>query len=198
MNKKVKIIISIALFVLALLVCYFAYSSLSADEKSQEQTLSGGASEKTGDGSAETDDTADDFQLAPDFTMQDAGGNTVNFKDLVGKPLVINFWASWCPPCIAELPIFNEVYQELGDDVTFVMVDLISDRETVAEGKAHISENNFKFPVYFDVDRDGASTYAITSIPTTYFVNADGYIVTGVVGGLDRDTLELGISKILD
>jgi hypothetical protein len=77
------------------------------------------------------------------------------------------------------------------------MVDLVSERETIEAGKAYIEENNFEFPAYFDVDnREGAITYAITSIPTTYFINADGDIVTRAVGRIDREILELGISYI--
>ncbi|MDR0875957.1 MAG: TlpA family protein disulfide reductase [Clostridiales Family XIII bacterium] len=141
-------------------------------------------------------DAAKELPEAPDFKILDADGNAVSFNDLKGKPIVLNFWASWCPPCIEELPIFDTLSQELEGEVTFVMVDLVSERETIESGKAYIAENKLGFPVYFDVDRDGAATYGITSIPTTYFINADGFIETGVVGGIDRDTLKRGISYI--
>jgi thiol-disulfide isomerase/thioredoxin len=141
-------------------------------------------------------DAAKELPEAPDFKILDADGNAVSFNDLKGKPIVLNFWASWCPPCIEELPIFDTLSKELEGEVTFVMIDLVGDRETIASGKAYLSENNLGFPVYFDTEQDGAATYGITSIPTTYFINADGFIATGVVGGIDRDTLERGISYI--
>jgi thiol-disulfide isomerase/thioredoxin len=141
-------------------------------------------------------DAAKDYPEAPNFKVWDSDGNAVEFDSLKGKPIVLNFWASWCPPCIKELPIFDTLSQELEGEVLFVMVDLTSDRETLEDAKAYIEENDLRFPVYFDIEQDGAATYGITSIPTTYFIDTDGFVETGIVGCIDRTTLELGISYI--
>ena len=76
---------------------------------------------------------------ATDFTMVDSKGNTVKLSDYFGKPIVLNFWASWCSPCKSEMPEFNSVYKELGSSVQFMMVDLVSSRETKDAGAKYVS-----------------------------------------------------------
>jgi thiol-disulfide isomerase/thioredoxin len=217
MNKKVKVLIGVVIFILVLIACYIAYNSLatkdnlpitaSLDEPSvppvktdtADSDKTTGSTGSKGVANEDPDENTGYVPIeAPNFTVQDPDGNAVELNDLKGKPIVLNFWASWCPPCIKELPIFDEVYQELGDELTFVMVDLTNDRESIKDGKAYIAEHNLTFPVYFDVSGDGGATYQITSIPTTFFINADGFIETGVVGGIDRATLEKGISYIYE
>ena len=76
---------------------------------------------------------------APDFTVLDASGNEVHLSDFVGKPVVLNFWASWCPPCKSEMPDFEAVYQACGNDVQFLMVNLTDgNQETLTSAKAYI------------------------------------------------------------
>jgi len=134
---------------------------------------------------------------APDFTVEDREGNPVKLSDLFGKPIVLNFWASWCPPCKKEMPEFEQAYKQMGEDVTFVMVDLVDGRdETKAKGAQYIEEKGFSFPVYFDMEQEAAYAYGISSIPTTLFIDKDGFIVTGAYGMLDSERLQEGINRI--
>jgi hypothetical protein len=95
------------------------------------------------------------------------------------------------------MPDFNKVYLELGNEVQFMMVDLVDgQRETVAIGTKYIKDNNFSFPVFFDVNREASYTYGIRSIPTTLFINKEGYIVTAAQGAIDEHTLRRGIALI--
>ncbi len=136
---------------------------------------------------------------ALDFTMLDEEGNEVRLFDLVGKPIVLNFWASWCPPCKAEMPDFEDAYKKYGEDVVFVMLNLTDGgRETVETAKAHVESCGYTFPVYFDAEYEGATVYRITSIPQTYFIDADGYVVSIARGMLDANSLEQRISMILE
>lgn len=129
-------------------------------------------------------------RIAVDFTAMDEEGNSVRLFDYFGKPVVVNFWASWCPSCKAEMPDFNELYKERGSEVNFLMVDMTDGlRETVEIGKAHVEEQGFDFPVLFDTDSSGAMAYSITSIPTTLFINRDGEIVATVYGTMSKDKI---------
>jgi thiol-disulfide isomerase/thioredoxin len=138
-------------------------------------------------------------QKAPDFSMTDQNGNSVKLSEIIaeGTPIVLNFWASWCPPCKVEMPDFNKVYLELGGEIRFMMVDLTDgQRETVQAGTKHIKDNNFSFPVYFDTKQEGAYSYGIRAIPTTLFIDKEGYVVTGAQGAIDEATLRKGIGFI--
>ena len=134
---------------------------------------------------------------APDFTVQDAEGNPVKLSDMLGKPIVLNFWASWCPPCKSEMPEFNKVHEELGDEVQFMMVDAVDgNRETKRTGEAYIASEGYTFPVYFDMEQEAVVAYGLRAFPTSIFIDREGYIVAGIEGAIDEATLRRGIEMI--
>ena len=134
---------------------------------------------------------------APDFSVVDAEGRPVNLTDFFGKPIVLNFWASWCGPCKMEMPDFQKAWEQYGSDVHFLMVNLTDGaRETVETADRYIDEQGFTFPVYFDTRSSAAITYGVMSIPTTYFINADGVPVAQAAGALNAATLEKGLGMI--
>lgn len=138
-------------------------------------------------------------ERAKDFTAQDADGNEVKLSDYFGKPIVLNFWASWCGPCRSEMPDFNEKYKELGDDVQFLMVNMTEGfRETLKSAKAYIEESGFSFPVLFDTGKEAAMNYSVYALPTTFFIDAEGNIVSYAKGAIDSDTLQKGIDMICE
>ena len=129
--------------------------------------------------------------------MTDASGEEVKLSDFFGKPVVLNFWASWCGPCKSEMPHFEEAYQKYGEDINFVIVNLTDgSRETVETASAFIEEQGYTFPVYFDTSTEGAMTYGTYSIPVTYFIAADGTPVAQASGALDAATLQKGLDMI--
>ena len=111
--------------------------------------------------------------MAPDFTVYDIDGNNVKLSDMLGKPVVLNFWASWCPPCKEEMPDFNNVYNEAGDETIFMMVNATDGaRETKDKGAAFISEGGYAFPVYYDLDLEAVNQYGIRALPTSVFIDS--------------------------
>ena len=194
MDKKTKTITLTAAFVLLIAVAAFAYNTLSQRVSPQSNI---DVTQDKGQVSQDRQEEEAKKMKAPDFTVLDADGNTVRLSELFGKPIVLNFWASWCPPCKGEMPEFNKVYGEVGQDITFIMVDLVDgQRETQEKGAQYVKGEGFTFPVYFDTEQEAANKYGISSIPTTIFIDKDGYIVTGAQGAIDEKTLQKGIDLI--
>lgn len=184
MNSKTKTIIIIIALVLFICIAYILYNVLS--DRYNDDNQSGGGS------TIEESKTA-----APDFTVYDINGKEVKLSDFKGKPIVLNFWASWCPPCKIELPDFDEAYKEYGDCVIFLMVDLVDgSRETNTSGIDYIDSQGYSFDIYLDTKQDGAITYEVYSIPATYFIDAQGNIVSKHISMIDAKTLTDGIKSI--
>ena len=132
----------------------------------------------------------------PDFEVLDSNGNKVKLSDFAGRPIVINFWASWCYYCKVEMPDFDKAYKN-HPDVVFLMVnDTDGASETLASAKAFVESGGYSFDVYFDTTGEAFSAYGITSYPSTYFINANGELVARRIGMLDYSMLEQGISYI--
>ncbi len=154
------------------------------------ETVSSSEEVASSEESAESDEGQTARSAAIDITFNDYNGNEVNLSDFYGKPIVLNFWASWCPPCRDEMPDFQEVYNEMGDDVQFIMLNATDgSRETVDDGNNFILENEFTFPVYYDEGQLGVYTYGVSSLPSTLFIDENGNIAYGHVGGMDKDLL---------
>ena len=150
----------------------------------------------SGDESSSSAPESDEF-AAPDFTVYDAEGNAVKLSDFIGKPVVLNFWASWCGPCKSEMPEFEAAYKEHGSDIHFLLVNLTDgSRETTETAGSFIRAQGYTFPVYYDTDVDAAMQYAVSSIPATYFIDADGNLTAYGIGALDGASLEKGIGMI--
>lgn len=203
MNNKInksKTIISVLFFAVLIAGAYFAYNLLSKNIGAQGNLLAAVEEPRAqNDKNDENDENAaeSDKTIAPDFTVVDAGNNEIKLSEKFGKPIVLNFWASWCPPCKDEMPEFNKVYEEMGDDITFMMVDLVdSQRETKESGEQYIEEQGYTFPVYFDTKGEAGYIYGISSIPTTIFIDKSGNIITGARGSIDEETLRKGIDMI--
>lgn len=185
-NKIIITIISIFAFAAFLGVAFYSYTSLAATLNSRELSQN---SERSSPDSTNGS--------APDFTVFDQEGKPVKLSDFSGKPIVLNFWASWCPPCKSEMPHFNTVYSNRKDEVVFLMVDLVDgQRETKDKGLKYVSDQGYDFPVYFDTKQEGAMAYGVSSIPTTLFINAEGNIVNRYQGAINETTLIDGIKSI--
>lgn len=213
MKQSKKLIIILVVFVLFIVGSSFLYKGLSQnfaanqklnivkpnETKSTEATEKAAATEAAGTASAtekETQTAATKNQTA-DFTVVDASKKDFKLSSAFGKPIILNFWASWCPPCKSEMPEFQKAYEQYGSDVQFIMVNLTDgERETIDTASAFVKKQGYTFPVYFDANQDAAYAYQISSIPATYFIDKDGKVAASVQGMLDGDTLKKGIDLI--
>jgi len=154
-------------------------------------------SEKETQSQAQTQPPSSEQWNGTDFTVTDANGKAVRLSDLRGKPVVLNFWASWCPPCRQEMPEFDSAHRELGGEIQFMMVDLTDGaRETVKTATQFVRDQGYGFPVYFDTKGEAAGAYGITGIPATFFIDGQGRVVSSKVGALSKAALLRGIDGI--
>ena len=151
------------------------------------------------DSTPEADTDGDTVRKTPDFTVLDMEGKEVKLSDFFGTPIVLNFWASWCPPCKAELPDFEAACKKYEGKVVFLMVNMTDgQRETVDVAKSFVASQGYTFPVYFDTKYEASYNYGIRSIPTTYFINAKGRAVAHATGMISAAQLEQGIGMIYE
>lgn len=141
-----------------------------------------------------TDNASTEGKLI-DFTLTDLNGNKVSLADYKGKPVYLNFWATWCPPCRGEMPGIEKVYRAYKDKgLTVLAVDLGEDKGTV---KDFIKQNNYSFTVLLDSDQSVAEKYNISAIPVSYFIDKEGNIAAKKIGALSEEDMKSYIESIL-
>ena len=142
-----------------------------------------------------------------DFTAMDKDGKTVKLSDFKGKKVYINMWASWCGPCMREIPELEKTYQKLKDNKDIVFLSMTSPND--AEFKNQSPQDKSKdvilkkakelgatYPVLFDVNDRFIINYAIRSFPTHIFINSDGTIGNRIAGGVTEESLTKEIEKL--
>lgn len=125
---------------------------------------------------------------AEDFTLKTLKGGTVSLKDYRGRLIFLNFWATWCPPCRAEMPSMQRLWEEFKEeDFVILAIDIQEESKLVS---SFMNERGLSFPVLLDEKGKVARSYGIRGIPTTFFLNPEGEIIGKAVGERDWDSEE--------
>ena len=157
-----------------------------------------GASNEQAGGNQAPSDAAPDFSLALYGSETRAEGDTLRISDLEGQPIVMNFWFPSCPPCVAEMPDLERVYQKhKADGVEFIGVQLVG-LDTVEDGKQFVSDMGITYPVGADEDGSIVQAYGITGFPTTVFIDRNQGIARKWSGVLNEEKLEELVAEILN
>ena len=124
-------------------------------------------------------------QLAPAFTLKNLAGMEVNLEDFKGKKVMLNFWATWCPPCKAEMPAMEQFYKQYSDELEILAVNL--DPQNNVAG--FVKDYGLSFPVLLDQNGATQHTYSILSIPTTFIIDEEGIIRKKHIGSMTYEQM---------
>lgn len=194
-NKKlIFLIVGVAMFAMMLVSAYFGYEFLSSKYKNVNS-----ATDNLVDNENIDEDSNNNKVLAKDFVVYGDNLKEVKLSDYRGIAVIINYWASWCPPCKDEMPAFNEMSAKYSEDQVVILMINATDgqRETMSTAKQYIDKNNFKMNVFYDSKMDLGTKYKISSIPRTFFIDKDGYIVDDHTGSMSKEQLETKIKALI-
>lgn len=209
MRKTGSIVLWIVASVLVIVALYSLYNRIKPEITSRLNPQQNIENTQDSDETTVKDKTANEKDgqkepdreiiMASDFTLKDLEGKTVKLSDFRGKIVVLNFWATWCPPCREELPDLDEVSKELakGEDAVFLGVNITDGiRDTESKVQKFVKDNKLSMQVLLDHGGKVASMepYVVEGIPTTFFINRDGSIYGKIPGATDKET----IMKIID
>ena len=138
-----------------------------------------------------TDEGLSQGDVAPDFTLTTLDGKKVQLSDLKGKKVIVNFWATWCPPCKAEMPHMQNYYDEFSKDenVEILAVNLTSG-DKVKSVQNFVKDYGLTFPIPMDTDGNIGKTYQAITIPTSYMIDTKGRIQNKIVGPMDENMIK--------
>lgn len=199
MKKPSKTFLSIIVSVILIGVSIYTVKNYNKNKISVEETVK----DKTTTPKIDANNSNDTNKInptviktkAPNFKLSDLNNKELSLSDLKGKKVFLNFWATWCPPCKEEMPEIQKLYEETkNSDLVIIAVEIGEPLSTV---KPFIASNKYSFKVLLDSDQSVSTKYNIASIPTSYFIDVDGNIISKRIGAMDIGQMKSYI-KTLD
>jgi len=136
--------------------------------------------------------------LAPDFELKTPTGEVFKLSDLRGQAVLVNLWATWCPPCRAEMPTIEKIYNEYKDDGLVVLAVNMTYQDNPLDIMPFVNEYQLTFPILLDETGETGSSYQLRSLPSSYFIGRDGIINEVVIGGpMSEALLRTRVEEIL-
>jgi len=136
--------------------------------------------------------------LAPNFRLTSLDSQEIGLNDLKGKPIILNFWASWCPPCKAEMPAFQKASQEYSDTELQIIAINATSQDSLSDVKQFVDQHGITFPIPLDQTGSVSRDYLVHSLPTTYFIDQNGIITEVIIGGpIPLSLLRIQSSQLL-
>lgn len=167
-------------------------------DSSQKQTESETANENSAGEGTSGGEQGEERREAIDVTFYDREGNAVKLSDFYGKPVVLNFWATWCVYCKQEMPDFQEAYEEYGEEVEFLFLNSTDGaRETKEKAAAYLEEQGYTVPAYYDEDMEAVYTYSVNSLPTTILIDKEGRVAAYAPGLMEKEILTEALDVLL-
>ncbi|GIN89234.1 thiol:disulfide interchange protein tlpA [Siminovitchia terrae] len=195
MNKKI--------FGLALIILLVGIVVINIIQDVREKNEVEAAKEKfsQSENLEQADEGLKEGEVPPDFELETLDGNSVKLSDYRGQKVMLNFWASWCPPCKAEMPHIENYYKTKAkqENVEILAVNLTSVERGVnarKKVKKFIEEYGLTFPVPLDESGKLGKTYQAFTIPTTYMIDTNGMVHTRIIGPMDEETIEKIVSEM--
>lgn len=179
---------------LAALVAWGVYDYVQDSDASKGDGEQTAASDENGD---KEETGIEQGDLAPDFTLPSLEGKSKKLSDFRGKKVIINFWATWCGPCKAEMPEMQTYYEKhKGQDFTILGVNMTDTEKSKSGIKPFAKEYGVTFPVVLDTKGKVMSTYQVTGFPTSYFIDKQGVIQYKLVGAMNKDMIHKVVGKM--
>lgn len=183
-----KKILGLSLVGLLIILLAIGVVQRQAEEKQSAERLNEGSDVEF----LPTDEGLAKGETAPDFELTTLDGEKARLSDYKGKKVILNFWASWCPPCRAEMPDMQKYYEDQADEenVEILAVNLTTEDRGMDKITAFIEEFNLTFPVPMDSEGDIGKLYQAAAIPTTYMIDTEGKVRNKIVGPMSEQMME--------
>lgn len=137
--------------------------------------------------------------LAPDFSLKTLEGDTtIQLSELRGQPMLINIWASWCPPCRTEMPAMQRVYRDFKEQGFMILAVNATHQDTASAAANFVADKRLTFPILMDTDGVVSRSYQINSLPTSFFVGRDGIIREVVIGGMSETLIRTRVENLFE
>ena len=207
MNNKKGLIITLGILVAVIAIAAVAYNTLIAnkpatqvDSSATKEQIDQLVDSNKSASSASSSSADGEEQLGMDvldFTVFDQAGNEVKLSSMKGKPTVLSFWATWCPPCVREAGEVQTIYDKYGNDVNIMMVNPTDGTRETKEGvTAWYEENQLHYPIYFDTELEASLMFQVRVLPSTFIFDSQGNLVDMFQGGMTEQVIAEKLAQV--